>query len=358
MKTMIYGGTYLQRLAMPTMALSQHGYNAFLSWNLNVKPSGEFVLMDPQGDWHTPELVWLQRHMGDGMDQAILKARACDQIIVNDLDDQFWGLPSTNIAKDTTDPITHPTFNRDHYRKAIAASSAITVSTPSLVKEVERLGPPVFLCRNMIDIERWPQLDPTSNVSVGWIGGVQWRARDLEQLKPWLTEFLEDYGLSFYHGGDSQVPGVKRAWELAGIDSRKVKCLTAPLCSIQEYPRLWEKIGVSLIPLEDCKFNAGKSSLKALESSACGLPYIASDLPEQRWFAERGGMGRLAKNWKPQTWENNLTDLLDPEVRRIEGAANRKHAEQFDIKDNWQQWADVFTALGAPPGPVDELVAA
>ena len=84
---------------------------------------------------------------------------------------------------------------------------------------------------------------------------------------------------------------------------------------------------------------------KALESSAAGIPYVASDLPEQRWFTEHGGMGRLAKNHKPWQWQQHWNELLDPDVRREEGAANRKHAEQFDIKDNWTQWAEVFDQL-------------
>lgn len=357
-KTMVYGGTYYMRLAMPTMELAKHGYDSFLSWNLNAKPSGEFVCMDPQGDWHEPDIVWLQRHMGDGMDAAIERAKACGQIVVNDLDDLFWGLPKTNQAYDTTDPIKHPDFNRDHYRKAIAASSAITVSTPALAKEMERLGPPVFLCRNMIDIERWPQLDPTTNGMIGWVGGIAWRANDMYVLKQFLPEFMEDFELPFYHGGDSQVPGVPKAWDQIGLDPTRVKCATMPLCSIQDYPQLWQSINIALIPLEDVKFNHAKSALKALESSACGLPYIASDLPEQRWFTEDGGMGRLAKNWKPATWERHLEELLDPEVRRIEGQANREHAEKFDIANNWQQWDRVFRELGAVPGSVDDMVAA
>ena len=348
-KAMVYGGTFFYRLAMPAMELGKHGYDTFLSWNLHVKPSGEFVAMDPQGDWHAPDVVWLQRHMGKGMDDAIRRARATGQQVWNDLDDSFAVLPKSNIAYETTDPVKHPDFNREHYYKALGSSTAVTVSTPALANEMERLGVPVFLCRNVIDLERWPQLDPTSEGMVGWIGGVQWRAHDLACLKPVLPSFLEDFGLPWYHGGDSQVPGVPRAYEQVGIDPTKVKCVSMPLCSIQDYPNLWKPLNVSLIPLEDVKFNHAKSGLKSLESSACGLPYIASDLPEQRWFVQDGGMGRLAKNWKPQTWERHLVDLLDPEVRRIEGEANRRHAENYDIKDRWDQWDRAFRDMGVKP---------
>jgi glycosyltransferase involved in cell wall biosynthesis len=347
-RQMIFGGTYYYRLAMPVMELVKHGYESILTWQIDVASDGHLRVMNTVGEWiEDCDLVVLQRHMGRGMDDVIRRARATGQIVINDLDDDFWSLPKSNIAKDTTDPATHPEFNRDHYLKALGASSAITVSTPALYKKMERLGVPVYLVRNMIDIERWPVRDPGTDGMISWIGGIAWRANDMMVLKQFLPEFLEDLGLPFFHGGDSQVPGVPKAYEQIGIDPTKVKCAVAPLCHISKYPSLFEPVNVMLIPLEDVKFNHSKSALKALESSASGLPFIASDLPEQRWFVEHGGAGRLAKNHKPRTWEDHLVGLLDPEVRRLEGKLNRAHAEQFDIRDNWTQWANVYDEVTA-----------
>jgi hypothetical protein len=341
-KMMTFGGTFYYRCALPTMELSNHGYEVFLSWQIDANPDGSFKLMNTLGDWDTPEIVVLQRHMGENMDVAIERAKSTGQTVINDLDDDFWELPKSNLARTTTDPKNNPSFNREHYFKAIKASSAVTVSTPALAKRVERLGAPVYLCRNAIDIERWPVLDPGTDGMIGWIGGIQWRANDMHILRQFLPEFLEDFGLPFYHGGDSQVPGVQKAWEQVGIDPKTVQCTTAPLCHISQYPQLFQPLNVSLIPLEDVRFNHSKSALKALESSASGIPFIASDLPEQRWFVEHGGAGRLAKNHKPQTWVDNLVDLLDPEVRRLEGKQNRAHAELFDIREQWKQWDAVY----------------
>jgi len=344
-KALTFGGTFYSRGAMPALELQKHGYDTFLSWRLDGAPDGHLRMMDTDGEWRDPDIVWLQRHMGEGFDDITRKARATGQIVMQDLDDSFAVLPSSNIAHQTTDPKENPTFNRVHYYRNLAACSAVTVSTMALYTEMKVLKVPVYLCRNMIDMERWPQLDAADDSTLGWIGGVQWRARDLQQLKPWLAEIMLDYGLRFYHGGDSNVPGVPKAWTLAGIDSTQIQCLTAPLCHIAEYPKLWAPLRISLIPLEDCKFSRAKSHLKALESSACGLPFIVSDLPEQRWFVEHGGAGRLAKNWKPKTWENHLMELLEPDVRRVEGQKNREHAFEFDIKTQWVQWDNVFREL-------------
>ena len=38
-------------------------------------------------------------------------------------------------------------------------------------------------------------------------------------------------------------------------------------------------------------------------------------------------------------------ELLEPDVRRVEGQKNREHAFEFDIKTQWVQWDNVFREL-------------
>jgi hypothetical protein len=58
-------------------------------------------------------------------------------------------------------------------------------------------------------------------------------------------------------------------------------------------------------------------------------------------------MGRLArKSWQ---WTDHLEALLDPETRAREGAANRKHAEEWDIAKKWTQWDSVLRELVKVP---------
>ena len=127
-----------------------------------------------------------------------------------------------------------------------------------------------------------------------------------------------------------------------------------PIVPIGEYPGIWDPITCCVIPLENCTFNEAKSWLKSLEASACGIPYIASDLPEQRLFVEDGGAGRLArKGWQ---WTEHLEELLDPDVRAREGALNRAHAETWAITERWSQWDAVFRQF--IPAPAQALAAA
>lgn len=385
MKRLAFGGTFWYRGVMPLMEMSQHtDFDVHLSWRFETAPDGHIRTMDTTGEWHDPDIFYQQRWMHiDGAEQ-FSRARATGQKIVSDLDDDFWALGKTNIAYQTTDPIKNPTFNRTHYWNNLAASDAITVSTDSLRKRVERLGLPTYVLRNAVNLVDWPQNDPTTDGCIGWIGGIQWRSHDLAQLRcANIGQFLEDEGLPIYHGGDSQHTSaevvrrrtvdhnawvdslpedaqaafrglapqmpettVPKFWEQMGINPDRVRCLAAPLVPIWEYPRLWEPLNISLVPLEQVPFNHAKSWLKSLESCAAGVPYIVSaKFPEQDLLISEGSAGRTARNDKPQQWIDHLYELLDPDVRRVEGMINRQIAEKHNIADRWVEWNDVYEKL-------------
>ena len=334
-------------MALPAAGLAEHGYNCLLSWQFDIAPDGHIRVMDQYGEWHDDcDAIVFQRWMHkDGPTQA-RRAQACGQVIVNDVDDHFWALPRTNIAHKTTDPKNNPEFNRDHYRQMLKVSDAVTCSTKSIADVVSRQGVKTHICRNAVDIERWPIHD-TSNLQVGWTGGIPWRGNDLPILRGVLGPFLEKYGLGFYHGGESEDPNYPKAPEQLGLNRDRVPYSSCPIVPIGQYPQIWNPITLCIVPLERCEFNNAKSWLKALEASACGIPYIASDLPEQRLLVEDGGSGRLAR--KPWQWMDHLEDLTDPAVRAREGAANRAHAEEWDIRRKWTQWSAVFESLVPTP---------
>lgn len=333
-----FGGTYWYRMAMPWGEVGKHGHEIVVTWQMDNAPDGRLRVLGPDGHtWHDDcDVVVMQRWMHRDGVERIERAKATGQIIINDIDDYFWALPKSNVAHKTTDPKTNPDFNRDHYRANIAASSAITCSTQMIADALGRLGPPVFVCRNAIDIDRWPIHDPGSDGMIGWVGGIPWRGNDLTQLRGVLGPFLEEHGLPFYHGGDSDDPAYPKAWEQLGLDTNTTAIATKPLTSIADYPSLWEPVNLALVPLEQSSFNYAKSYLKGLEACACGIPFIATPTPEYRLL----GAGRLAKT--PNQWRAHLDELLDPNIRRMEGAMNRQRAEELSIGNLWPQWASVL----------------
>ena len=339
-----FGGTGHYRLMMPAVELNKHGWDCVRSPALRAAPDGHLQVMGVDGVWHDDcDVVVFQRWMASDGAELARRAQACGQKVVNDVDDNFWALPKSNMAYHTTDPRKNPNFNREFYWKMLEASDALWCSTQAIADTLEALDVPVTILRNAIDLYRWKTHDPGVNGMVGWIGGVPWRDKDLPLLNGTLGPFLKKYGLPFYHGGDFDDPSYPKAWEQLGLNPHSVRICTNPIVPIDRYPELWDPVNLMIIPLADTLFNRSKSWLKGLEAAACGIPFIASRLPEYELL----GIGLLADNRRE--WREHLDFLLDPWVRRAEGAINRARAEQLDIRKQWVNWDAALKELGVRP---------
>lgn len=74
-----------------------------------------------------------------------------------------------------------------------------------------------------------------------------------------------------------------------------------------------------LAPMERTGFNTGKSSLKFIESGACGVPIVASDLFEFRRDIHTSGAGRLAES--ASDWVNQISAFCEnPDLSYDQGA--------------------------------------
>ena len=331
------GACCYHRIVMPLRELRKHGYETVLGLMFRQHPDGHIQVAEGDGVWVDPDIVIFQRWMGREGPDLVRRARACGQIVINEIDDDFWSLPKGHPAVAITDPVAHPDHNREHYRAMIAASDGIIASTRPLADVMGELGPPVFLCRNAVDLENWPLLEPSGGLRVGWVGAAKWRANDLAGLVGVLGPFLKREGGEFVHVG--HLDNVRPVWEQLQIP-RGVKVTAISLTPIWDYPKAWADLSLVVVPLEDIPFNHSKSWLRGLEASACGFPFIAQDVPEYREL----GAGRLAR--QGHEWRHHLRVLLDPDVRRAEGLANRARAEELSIDKHWQDWAGVLAEFG------------
>lgn len=326
------GGVNFWRTSSPARELSRHGYEVVLSARVAQADDGHIRVQDFHQQWHDDcDIIVFSRWMTEEAVVVVGKAVASGQVVINDVDDDFWAIPTTNRARRTTDPAHNPKANREHYRRVLAASSALICSTQHLATALSRLGPPTFVCRNAIDLRRWPEADPGE--LIGWVGGTFWRANDLPLLQAGVVPYLREHNRPFYHGGHH--PDATSAATLLGYEN----VVTLPMCPVDMYPRLWGPLETALIPLEDCSFNRAKSWVKGLEACARGIPFIASRLPEY----EALGAGRLAK--RPWEWRQHLEELEDPALREAEGRQNRSRAEALSIERQWTQWDAVFREM-------------
>jgi hypothetical protein len=243
------------------------------------------------------------------------------QKIVVDIDDFYEGLQPSNLAYQNTDPEKYPDNNREHYWRIIDSADAIITSTQFLydfyTKEKGKKN--VFLVRNGIDIDRWHKRRDHARFlpTVGWVGALPWRSGDLETLDPFFGEFLEKNRLGLHHSGHIKEMNVDFR-DLAKVPN-SVRFTHEPRKIISQYPTMFKKIDVGIVPLNDLPFNHAKSTIKGLEYVAAGVPFIASWSPEYEWLANQG-VGRVARN--EEEWLHHLNVLLDPKIRKEDAEKN------------------------------------
>lgn len=326
---------------MPGDALRAAGHHVAFGRLGSHRLTGEFLVGPPDGNEMEGglDVVILQRWMGAEMPDAIRRARSTGQVVINDVDDWFEGLPQSNRAFWTTHPRLHPNENRLHYRRTIAAGNAVICSTPVLADFYRRLGKPVFVIRNAIDIDRWMPVPDSvgEQITLGWMGATGYRdSGDFAVLRgvlgPWLDR---NPGCRLHHAGS--VGGPTEAARAFGVRPELVT--SSPMSRLEDLPRLVSGYQVGLVPLADVPFNRAKSWLKGLEHAAAGIPIVATALPEY----EALGVGILAR--RPADWVAAFDRLRDPLERRALAAEARRRAEGQDIRRRWTEWETTLMSV-------------
>lgn len=346
-----FGGSGWARCGLPAKYLAAAGHDVVCGtlvadglklgvaeWGPDARPVEPFH--------YDFDILILQRWMFGDIADRIEAMKANGQVVVNDLDDWFWGLDPRNNAFRATDPTRNVYENRTHYRRVIAASSAITVSTPYLAKRVsEMVGHrcPVYVLENHVEMSAFTPgpVQATRKPVVGWVGALPWRSGDVETMRGVLGPYALSTGSTIHHSGHYGGEDGPKFWEAAGLDSNWVTC--SPMVPIDAYPSLFEPIEVGLVPLSDRPFNRAKSWIKGLEYAAAGVPFIAQDLPEYRRLFQLYEVGRLAK--KPKDWLRHLEELREPENRMADQVRNLAGVKALDIESGWTKWLDRYLAI-------------
>ena len=285
------------------------------------------------------DVILTQRLMHEGLDDHTKMARAVGQIVINDVDDWYWGLDPSNMAWKTSHPKYNKEENINFYKKIVCASSIITVSTPFLRDRILQWNPKcdVVLLPNTVDTRRFTKHDHTETTTpkVGWVGSTAHRSGDLEILRGILAPLSTTTQISLQHSGFSlSAPSFAEA---VGVDYQQVT--NVPATDPENYPSLLS-MDVGIAPLRDVPFNHAKSDIKLLEYSASGIPWIASALPSYVSLQESFQMGRIAK--RPKDWIRNLKALRDPKVRAEEGDALYELVKKRDIGVGVEAWSELL----------------
>lgn len=335
------GGAGWVRIHQPAMKLAEHGHHTVVGAGVASAPNGTLTPMGHDGQplMLGAEVVVIQRWMNDEAPDAIRAARAAGQVVIQDVDDWFWGLDPRNQAHRATSKQYSQIHNREHYKKGIEASDAVTVSTEFLGRRIrERMGARVHLIRNCVDRAMYatnPVRDTTDGLVVGWTGALAWRSGDLETMQDVLPEWLTAEGAMFVHHGLFPGDHPNAAGRLAGIPDDLIGP-SKPGLIPTDYPANVAGFDIGIVPLNDVPFNHAKSWVKGLEYSAAGIPFVAQATAEY----EALGCGVVAAT--PREWRDALTYLSDPDNRLAERAKGLAVAATHDLTTRWTDWEAVY----------------
>jgi glycosyltransferase involved in cell wall biosynthesis len=295
-----------------------------------------------------PDVIVIQRWMHGHAADAIMAARAAGQIVVNDLDDYFQGLDHRNMAHRSTDPARNPVQNRDHYLRALQASTLVTVSTPYLADRYARLGVRCEVIPNAIDLAMFPRQpvrDTDEGLTVGWCGALSWRSGDLETLRDVLPRWLADNDARFVHHG-VMAHDTETAADRIGIPPHLVGP-SKPIASVYDYPDNLAGFDIGIAPVAKIPFNRAKSAIKAMEYAAAGIPTVATKIDAYTAWG-----GALIAN-RPRDWLAHLNTLRDPTARQEVADAAYAMVVAQDFRVRIADWEAVYEALIAGPGTGD-----
>lgn len=276
-------------------------------------------------------VLFIQRYMDDWLPDAISVARQNGQIVVNDVDDWFWGLHPDNQASRVVKPEVDPRNNIDHYRASLQASTIVTTSTPFLANAISEWGVNTTVIPN--GVTSWhfrPRNHRPGKPIVGWCGSTAHRSADLEVVAAALQSMVNK--VTFHHTGEhDHHPSFASK---TGLPTRAVS--TLPMLPPSEYP-FGFVFDIGIVPLNDIQFNVAKSWIKGIEYAAAGIPFVASHLGEYRRLYNKYGIGRTAST--TEEWVEHLTELGDHQVRASEAARARKIVEdELDTRYMAKQW--------------------
>lgn len=319
-----WGGSGWVRFAQYIEHLPYDVVSGTLVWNRD-----HFAIRTVTDKYEYVDIIFMHRLMHNGLAENVLKGRAAGQIIINDIDDWYWGLDPKNHAFKATDPKFNKDENRYNYRQILHNSDLIIASTPYLASRLMQwnMKAALTVVKNTIDVERFTPKEHTPGTpTVGWVGSTAHRSGDLETMQGILKPMLMNGDIELQHSGHMSVDGYDGFADAVGVPDDMVKKL--PMVPHQEYASILT-MDIGLVPLRHTPFNQAKSDIKGLEYAAAGVPFVAQKIDAYVELKESLDVGRIAKS--PKDWVKHIKALHDHHLRTDEALKNREAVKARDI---------------------------
>jgi hypothetical protein len=288
------------------------------------------------------DVIVLKLWMWHEANDYIKRAQKMGQTIIIDIDDWFHGLPTTNIAFQTTHPERDATWNRNHMLNSYGSVNGLITSTEFLQDFYSKHNENTYQVYNSLKPSYFMKRHDAAGYkpTVGWVGIMIWRSGDIEELRGWLGPFLDKHDLRFHHAGINY-ENPKEFAEIANIDPERLT--GTPGSSPQYYGNLLLPMDIAIVPLNKLPFNEAKSNLKGLEYAMSGIPFVAYGSREYQKL-ESEGAGNTAR--KPKDWIKHMERLIDPAERKKQ--ADRGYelvVDKYNIENVVHLWIDAIQRI-------------
>lgn len=335
------------RCMFPAHYLAERGHFAQAPPMAFTRPDGQPTGLFPDGqlpegwvtctfgDWPDADIYVLQLANSENVPGLVKQIQAAGKKVVFETDDDLLHVPAYNPFNDD------PTF----FHEGLALADHVTVSTPSLKRSYEKLNPNITVLPNQLHWPMWQELEPVyerkewRKLRVGWMGILEYHKADLDVVKPWLADWLLAHpDVEFVSAGGADVH------DYLGIP--EPQRVTTDRCDFRhlELAYITSVMDIGLVPLASNRFNEGKSYLKGLEYSACGIVPVATPTQQYKELITDSVDGWLCD--LPFQWKAVLDRLVDePGLVAKMGAAAYRNAQGYKYSDHITDWETLYQGL-------------
>ena len=225
----------------------------------------------------------------------------------------------------------------------MALADGFTVTTPALLRSVEKFGKPAAIVENSMSqslldkYSKLPNRKKENQIHICYLAGTSTHSNDFGECKSALLELLTERSNVVFH-----LVGPLNIDELAEqlLSSQIQKHGFMPYAGMHEFLRTMD---LNLAPLTDTAFNDAKSALKIFEAALHGVPTIASPSEPYRNAIDDRKTGFLART--QQEWRDALFDAVDDKKTRqkIGVAAKFEIVPSFTAEVAAKQLSDFLT---------------
>jgi len=226
------------------------------------------------------------------------------------------------------------------WTEALGLLSAALVPTQALADRYGQYGRMVVVPNYPdLSLESWSQpKTPRPDVApvIGWGGSlmheVSWRKSGVLSGMATVLKRFPHAQLAIY--------GAKNVYTAITRRLPAQQVMYYGTLPFTEWPKAIRNFDLGLAPMYGA-YDMHKSNIKLIEYAACGVPWVASDVPVYRQAAG----GYLVQT--PRAWrEATLTILTEPRTRERLAQAGQAWAETLDIDRHLQEYSRVFYEYG------------